>query len=145
MLKLICWWLVFASYKAFLKSKKGLELVSMSYLLQDFLRKIFITLHSFNWPNFIVWLPLLLFPTLWRHIFWYLSFLIKPFSNITERVRKKYLNILRTKRTFTWTWCKSGTLWRYHQYPQYCQYPWYTQYIQFLRDPCPLNTGGERG
>ena len=43
----------------FKKSNKGLELVSLPYFLQNFWRKIFLLLYSINWPNFIVWLPLL--------------------------------------------------------------------------------------
>ena len=41
-------------------SGKGLELVSPSYFVYDFSEKMFLMLHSINWPNFIVWLLLLL-------------------------------------------------------------------------------------
>ena len=34
--------------------------VSPPHFLHEFLRKMFLMLHSINWPNFIVWLPLLL-------------------------------------------------------------------------------------
>ena len=37
-------------------SEKGLGLISPSH---DFFKKLFLMLHSINWPNFIVWLPLL--------------------------------------------------------------------------------------
>ena len=40
--------------------ENGAWLVSSPYLVYDFSRKIFLLLHSINWPNFIVWLPLLL-------------------------------------------------------------------------------------
>ena len=62
-------------------SEKGLELVSPLQFLYDFSRKIFLILHSINWPNIIVWLPLLLkilgnmcitivfLTKLWRHKF----------------------------------------------------------------------------
>ena len=38
---------------------KGLEIVSPAHLVYDFL-KVFLTLNSINWPNFIDWLLLLL-------------------------------------------------------------------------------------
>ena len=41
-------------------SEKSLELVSPPHILYDFSRKLFLMLHSINWPNFIVWLPLVL-------------------------------------------------------------------------------------
>ena len=40
--------------------EKGLELVSPQHFVHDFSRKMFLMLQSINWPNFIVWLPLLL-------------------------------------------------------------------------------------
>ena len=39
---------------------KGLGLVSPPHFLHYFLGKLLLMLHSINWPNFIVWLPLLL-------------------------------------------------------------------------------------
>ena len=39
--------------------KKSHELVSLPHFLHNFWRKIFLLLYSINWPNFIVWLPLL--------------------------------------------------------------------------------------
>ena len=45
--------------KLFLKIERGLELVSWHHFLHNFWRKIFLLLYSINWPNFIVWLPLL--------------------------------------------------------------------------------------
>ena len=39
--------------------KKGLRLVSPPYFACDFSRKIFLMLYSINWPNFIVYFPLL--------------------------------------------------------------------------------------
>ena len=41
-------------------SERGLGLVSASYFVHDFSRKMFLMSHYINWPNFIVWLPLLL-------------------------------------------------------------------------------------
>ena len=49
----------FTSYKTLLKTKRGLELVSMPHFLHDFWRKTFILIYSINWPKFIDWLPLL--------------------------------------------------------------------------------------
>ena len=40
--------------------EKGLGLVSLPHSAYDFSRKMFLVLHSTNWPNFIVWLPLIL-------------------------------------------------------------------------------------
>ena len=50
--------LAFTLYKAFEKTKRGLELVSLTHYLHHFWRKIFFLLYSI-WPNFIVWLPLI--------------------------------------------------------------------------------------
>ena len=35
-----------------------MELASLSHFLHDFWRKMFFLLYSINWPNVIVWLPL---------------------------------------------------------------------------------------
>ena len=43
----------------FSKSKRGLEPISLPHFLDDSWRKIFILLYSFDWPNFIAWLPFL--------------------------------------------------------------------------------------
>ena len=40
-------------------SEKGLGLISPPHFAY-FLKEMFLMLHSINWPNFIVWLPLLL-------------------------------------------------------------------------------------
>ena len=40
--------------------QKGLGLTSPPYFVYDFSGKIFLMLCSVRWPNFIVWLPLLL-------------------------------------------------------------------------------------
>ena len=40
------------------KVKRGLELVSLPHFLHNFWRKISLLLYPINWPNFIVWLPL---------------------------------------------------------------------------------------
>ena len=59
-LKRGCRPLALNSYKSFLKkTKTGQEVVSLPHFLNDFWRKIFILLYSINWPNFIIWLPLL--------------------------------------------------------------------------------------
>ena len=61
--------------------EKGLRIVSPAHFGYDFSRKTFLMLYSINWPNFIVWLPLVLlilgnvycncFLTwLWRYEFW---------------------------------------------------------------------------
>ena len=40
--------------------EKGLGIVSPPYFVYDFSTKVFLMLYSINWPNFIIWLPLLL-------------------------------------------------------------------------------------
>ena len=69
-----------------------------------FSRKMFLMLHSINWPNFIVWLSLLpsrdigqyvyyncLLSRMWRLKFEInLIFLIKPFWYMTEKSRQKF-------------------------------------------------------
>ena len=45
-----CFYLI----KPFQKAKRGLELLPLSYFLDHFWRKIFFTLYSINWPNFVV-------------------------------------------------------------------------------------------
>ena len=40
--------------------EKGLEVVSPPHFVYDFSRKMFLKLYSISWPNFTVWLPLLL-------------------------------------------------------------------------------------
>ena len=59
MLKLKCRPLVFTLHKAFFKkNKRGLKLVSLPHVMDDYWREIFFTLYFINWSNFIVWLPL---------------------------------------------------------------------------------------
>ena len=58
-LKLSCRPLAFTSKKPFLKTRRVLGLVSLRHFLHDFWRKIFLLSYSINWPNFIVWFPLL--------------------------------------------------------------------------------------
>ena len=41
----------------FQKSELELELVCLSHFLHNFWTKLFLTLYSINWPNFIAWLP----------------------------------------------------------------------------------------
>ena len=40
-------------------SEKGLGLASPPRFVYDFSKKMFLMLHSINWRDFIVWLPLL--------------------------------------------------------------------------------------
>ena len=91
--------------------EKGLGIVSLPHFLYDFSRKIFLTLYSINWPNFIVWSPLLLrywkicfaiicFPGCDIIIFKVsLIFLIKPFFYTTKKSRQK-LKYLENKQSF---------------------------------------------
>ena len=40
--------------------EKGLGIVSPAHFVYDFSIEMFLMLYSIDWPNFIVWLPLLL-------------------------------------------------------------------------------------
>ena len=93
-------------------SQKGLELVSPSHFTYDFSRKIFLMLHSINWPNFIAWLPSLLeiFGSMCIAIVCFpgcevinfeitLIFLIKPFFYLAKKSRQKF-KYLENKKSF---------------------------------------------
>ena len=92
--------------------EKGLEVNSPPNFMYDFSRKMFLMFYSINWPNSIVWLPLLL------DILGYMCiaivffsgcgvinfeinfiFLIKPIF-ILPKSQDKNLNILRMKIAF---------------------------------------------
>ena len=51
--------LLSAHIKPFEETKRGLELVSQRHFRHNFRRKIFLLIYCINWPDFIVWLPLL--------------------------------------------------------------------------------------
>ena len=81
----------------------GLAMVSPPYFVCDFSRKMFLMLYSINWPNFIVWLSLLLdiLGNICIAIVWCpgcdvisfeinLFFLIKPFFYMTKNARQKF-------------------------------------------------------
>ena len=86
----------------FKKTNRGLELVSLPHFLYDFWKKALLTLYSINWPNFIVWLPLLFeisgniftvtvcYPV-WNAINFefFPSLLIKPFFHIIKKSGQK--------------------------------------------------------
>ena len=89
-------------------SEKGLELVSPPYSTYDFSRKMFLMLHSINWPNFIVWFLLLL--EICALQFCYsgcdvikfeinIIFLINPFCHMTKMSRQK-LKHLENRKSF---------------------------------------------
>ena len=105
---------------------KGLGLVSPPHFLHYFLGKLLLMLHSINWPNFIVWLPLLLdisgnmcivivlssfFPRYVKYVNKqtnkkktfeiYLSFLIKPFSYMTRNSEQK-LKFVKNEKSLRW-------------------------------------------
>ena len=100
---------------------KGLAIVSPPHFVHDFSRKMFLELYFINWPNFIVWLPLLLeilgimciaivcfsgFDVLNFEV--KLIFLIKPWP----KIQYKNLNTLRTKRTFKEKWKAFPTIFK---------------------------------
>ena len=106
-IKLKCWPLVFASYRAFSKIKERLELVFLPQFLYDFWRKIFLMLYSINWTNLITWLSLFLeiLGTMCIAIICFLVYDAKNFgitlaflSSRNEKSQDKHLNVIRTKR-----------------------------------------------
>ena len=103
-LKLRCWPLAFISYKAFLKKKKRSGTILPTSFLHDFSSKMFLMLYSINWPNLIVWLllPLEILGNICGKTNFEinLSFLIKPLSYKTKKVKTKNKSFLRTKRAF---------------------------------------------
>ena len=56
-LKIRCWPIALIYLRLFQKTKRGLELVSLSRFLHGLWRIIYLTLYCINWPNFI-WSPL---------------------------------------------------------------------------------------
>ena len=85
--------------------EKGLGIVSPQHFVYDVSRKMFLILYSINWPNFLVWLSLLLeilgniciaivrfqgFDAINFEI--NLIFLIKSFFCMTEKSRQIYLD-----------------------------------------------------
>ena len=96
--------------------EKYVGLVSPPYSLYGFPRKMFLRLWSINWPNVIVWLPLLLeiLANMCITIVCQpdcdvikfeinLMFLIKPFCYMTKSSRQKF-KYPETKRTFEVKW-----------------------------------------
>ena len=104
--------LLIQKYAQFWFFKKCLGLVSPPCFVHDFSRKKFHMLDSINWPNFILWFPLLLeisgnmctvincYPVCDVINFEiYLSFLIKSFSYMTKNSEQKR-KFLKNKRGF---------------------------------------------
>ena len=109
--------------------EKGLGVVSRPHFVYDFSRKMCPMLHTFNLPNFIIWMPLLLeilgsmcivivFLPDCDVINFEINFifLIKPFFYMTKKSRQN-LNILREKRAFfhhferAFSWQKLSQTW----------------------------------
>ena len=99
-------------YARFWFSGKSLVLVSPSYFGHNFSRKMFLMLHCINWPNFIVWLLILLeilgnmciMIVCWRgcDIIKFeinLIYLINTFCFMTKKSRQK-LKYLENEKSF---------------------------------------------
>ena len=96
--------------------EKGLGIVSPPHFENYFSRKNFLMLNSINWPNFIIWLPVLFEVLaniycnclLFRYINFEINliFLIKLFLYMIQKSRQNMLriNILRTKTAFKVKW-----------------------------------------
>ena len=63
-------------------------MVSPVHLVYDFSRKMFLMLYSINWPNFIVWLPLLL----------------EILGNISNQAVFIHAQKFKTKTEISWEW-----------------------------------------
>ena len=106
-LKLRYWPLSFNSDKAFLKSKTGLEPLSLPSFLHDFLRKIFLTRYVLLTDQILLYdswdigqyMYCNLFPNWWYPKFWNLDFYSSRFPKWAKKLDKN-LNILRRKGAF---------------------------------------------
>ena len=89
-----------------------MKLVSLPIFLYDFSRKMFLKLYSINWPNFIVWLPLLLqilgnmfiVNIIYQLMTSLMAFLSSHFPTWPKMLGQKNVNILTTKRAFSIKW-----------------------------------------
>ena len=96
-----CWSRDILNFNFF--KKRSLRFVSALHSVHDFSRKVFLILYSIKWPNFILWLSLLLeisgnmciviacYPVCDIMSFKiYLSFLIKPFFCMGKKSEQKF-------------------------------------------------------
>ena len=92
--------------------EKGLGIVAPPYFVNNFSRKMFLMLYSINWPNVIVWWPLLfeILDNMRIAIVCFPGcdvlnfeinpiFLIKPFYYLTKMLRQKF-KYLENKKSF---------------------------------------------
>ena len=92
--------------------EKGLEIVSPPHFAYDFIRKVFLISYSINWPNFIVWLPLIseILGNVYIAIVYFLGcdvitfeinfiFLLKPFFYMPKNLRQK-IKYLENEKSF---------------------------------------------
>ena len=99
--------------------EKGLGIVAPPYFVNNFSRKMFLMLYSINWPNVIVWWPLLfeILDNMRIAIVCFPGcdvlnfeinpiFLIKPFYYLTKMLRQKF-KYLENKKSF-WGEIKSN-------------------------------------
>ena len=90
------WQLDFTLHEAFLKTKKGLELVSLPRFVHGIWRKLFLTLYTINWSNFIAWILNNICIKIICFLFCdvinleiNLSFLMQPFSYMSKKSGRK--------------------------------------------------------
>ena len=94
---------------------KGLGVVPLTCFMYDFSTKIFLIVYSVNWPNLIVWLPLLreILGNVCIAIVYYpgydvmdfkinLIFLIEPFSQHDQKVMIKIYIYWERKELLRW-------------------------------------------
>ena len=87
----------FKDMLSFNSSEKCPGLVSLPHFVYDFSRKLFLLLHSINWPNIIVWLPLQISGCDLIKFEIKLIFLTKPFRYITKKSRQKHKYLEKEK------------------------------------------------
>ena len=105
--------LLIGRYAQFWVFRKGSGNSSPRHFLNDFSRNMFFILYSINWPNFIVWLPVILelLDNIFIEIICFpgcdvinfeinLTFLIKLFFYITKKSRHKF-KYLQNEKSFS--------------------------------------------
>ena len=133
--------------------------MSPPHTAYDFSVKMFFILHSINWPNFIVWLPLLLeiFVSMCIAIVYFsacdviifeikLTFLIKPYFYVTTKSRQKPIFLRMNEflrwnkkhlssflKSFSFSYQKLSQTWEYAFKTPYTKMSTWKNLIMFIR------------
>ena len=106
-------------------------LAYLPHFVHNFSRKIFLMLHSINWPSFIVCLSSwhigqyvycnYLLSSSWCHKRSSHNFLLEPFFFLhNQKVRTKNINIWKTKRAFKMKWKWFLIIFKGLSWPLFC-------------------------